>query len=164
MIDGFQFRHGGQTPAAPGHGETLHPGLGLVKFVVRVGVHIPIKAGDAVGDNPIIGFGKSRLDSCRPPPGPPGNCSCRNPHTTNKIKAIRPKRYHRAMFNPPAVNWGKIIITLAFLPRPTGSLAADWRQDDVRAITFRLWLRFAHSLSPSPFPPKSTPSPASWRR
>src|SRR3989339_539581 len=32
------------------------------------------------------------------------------PHTTDKIKAAMPKRDHRAILNPPAVHWGKIII------------------------------------------------------
>ena len=174
MIDGFQFRHGGQTPAAPGHGETLHPGLGLVPVVVRVGAHIPIKAGDAVGDNPIIGFGKSRLDRLTSAMGWPWPCRellVAQPHTTNKIKAIMPKRYHRAMFNPPAVNWGKIIITWPLLLVPWLSLGTRPKDEVGWPISHNLcwgWGVRGVGNSKFPSPPPSflppTLSPASWRR
>jgi hypothetical protein len=66
LIDGFQSRNAGHTPAAPGHSKTLRPGFGLVPVAVMIGANIPIKAGDAVGYNPIIGFGKSILQRFNP--------------------------------------------------------------------------------------------------
>ena len=64
--------------------------------------NIPIKAGGAVGDHAICGFGKSGL------PLPSTTWPCREllmveADTTNKIKAIRLKRYHRAMMETPVV-------------------------------------------------------------
>ena len=93
MTEGFQFRNGGQIPAAPGHGEILLPGLGLMPVVVLVGANIPIKANDAVGDNAIIGFGKSNLCLRHGLPLPSTTWLSRElllaqPHTTNKIKDI----------------------------------------------------------------------------
>ena len=127
MIDGFQFRHGGQTPAAPGHGETLRPGLGLVPGVVRVRAHIPFKASDAVGNNPVTGSGKSLLGRFNLPHGLAlalQGTARGATHTTNKIKVIRLKRYQLAIINPPGVS-KEMVQVLKVLGAVTGRISVE---------------------------------------
>jgi hypothetical protein len=60
------------------------------------------------------------------------------PHTTKKTKAIRPKQHHRAMFNPPAVNWEKTIITWPFFSSP----GSTW-EPEYEANSFSIFFPFS---------------------
>ena len=52
LIDGVQLLNSGHAPAAPGHGKTLRPGLGLVPVGVLIGADIPFQSRGAIGNNP----------------------------------------------------------------------------------------------------------------